>query len=131
MPRNVDLQCPGCETVVLDQILDVDALGPACPTCAMIMEQAWWRVRQKRRPAQWLEPAVVYVNPTASDPAARTRYPGQNNLPTPEGYERVEIRSDAAMGQFEREHNVLNESRWFDRGTGRGFDDFYRGEKVT
>ena len=131
MPRNVDLHCPGCETLVLDQLLDVDALGPACPTCAMCMEQVWWTQRRKRRPAQWLDPAVVYVNPEASDPALRTRYPGRNDQPTPDGYERVEIRSDAQMGQFERAHGVLNESRWFDRGTGRGFDDFYRGEKVT
>jgi len=91
------------------------------------MEQIWWRMR--RKPAQWAEPAVVYVNPTAADPAMRTRYPGMNNLPTPKGYERVEIRSDAEMGRFEKEHKVLNESRWFDRN-GRGFDTSFHGERL-
>ena len=128
MARMVDLQCPGCETERADQFLEPED-RPACPTCNMAMEQIWWRMR--RKPAQWAEAAVVFVNPTASDPALRTRYPGRNDLPTPKGYERVEIRSDAEMGRFERQYQVLNESRWFDRGSGRGHDDEYRGERLT
>lgn len=125
----VDLQCPGCESERLDQMLAEDDLGPPCPTCGMAMEQIWWRMR--KRPAQWADPAVVFVNPSATDPALRTRYPGRNDLPTPKGYERVEIRSDAEMGRFEREHQVLSEARWFDSGSGRGHDDYIGGSKAT
>lgn len=56
-------------------------------------------------------------------------YPMRSDKPTPPGCERVVIRSDRELAKHEQQANVLSERRWFDKGSGKGFDDTYRGER--
>ena len=70
------------------------------------------------------ERAVLFHNPQTGE----VRYPGRNDHPMPaqykqQGYERMELPSLRAIEQFEKQHKVRSEIAWFDRGTGRGFDE--------
>ena len=65
--------------------------------------------------------------------SGRVVYPGRNDAPMPEryrklGYERVELSSLRSVERFEKEshaagHGVRSEVAWYDKGSGRGFDD--------
>jgi hypothetical protein len=63
------------------------------------------------------ETAVVQRNTTTG----QYRFPMRADAPCPEGYERVEIRSDKAMEKVEKEAGVLSEVRHYDRN-GRGHE---------
>lgn len=128
MARLVDWRCL-CGYVEHDALADVDA-SRSCPECGLGMEQDW--LPRTRRNAQWQQPTVVFVSndPEKVKAGVATRYPARADAPTPSGYERVEIRSDAEMGRFERSHNVLHHNRWYDNN-GRGFDDTIFGEKAV
>lgn len=93
------------------------------------MEQCWWGLERPKRNAEWQTPAVVHVARDPNAPAdIRVRYPMRIDAPVPAGYDRKEIRSDAAMGKFEQENKVLHHDRWYD-SNGKGFDDSYRGQR--
>jgi len=75
-----------------------------------------------RRPAAlpMSDTTVVYY----SEKEKQYQYPGRNDVPVPErlrkrGYEKVYLRSDAEVGRFEKQQNVVNERRHWDRN-GRG-----------
>jgi hypothetical protein len=77
------------------------------------------------RPAQFCtdETTVVYY----SDQENKVQYPMLNNVPIPprlvaRGYRKLELKSDHAVGQFEKKHNVVNERRHYD-SNGRGYED--------
>jgi len=63
------------------------------------------------------ESIVVYRKPDG-----RIKYVGRNDLPTPAGHTRIELRNDHEVAKFERQHNVVNEKRHFD-SNGRGMED--------
>ena len=68
-------------------------------------------------------------------PQGEVNYPGRNDVPIPErlqaqGFERVELRSLRAVEQFESKHGVRNERAWFDKGSGRSFDNDGRDPKM-
>jgi hypothetical protein len=75
------------------------------------------------------ERVVVWRNPRTGN----ISYPGRNDAPMPEryrrlGYERVELPNLRSVERFEREsaaagHGVRSEIAWYDKGSGRGFDD--------
>lgn len=70
------------------------------------------------------ETTVVWRNPQTGEVA----YPGQNNIAMPDryarrGFERTELRSLRQVEQFEKAHGVRNERAWFDKGSGRSFDN--------
>lgn len=71
------------------------------------------------------ERAVVWKHPVTG----KVVYPGRNDRPMPvryreRGYERVEVGASLReVEKFEKEHNVRSEAAWFNRGSGRGFDD--------
>ena len=90
------------------------------------MEQIWWRTRQ--RPGDWDDASAVLV---FKNKDGHVRYPGQNTVPCPAGYEPVRLRSLREVERFEREHGVRSEMAWFDRGSGRGHDDYQNGRKLT
>jgi len=74
----------------------------------------------------------VWENPSTGE----VRYPGRNDQPIPdryarEGFTRRELTSLRDIQRFEKEHNVKSEVAWFDRGSGRGFDDEYRKPKLA
>ena len=123
MPRSVDFICAcGRRDWAIAGIDETRA----CPDCGAAMTQDWW-TRDRGSYAQWgdRDAVVVHVN---NDPAcpddARLRYPARNDAPLKEGYERVTLRSLREVERFERQHNVRSEMAWFDRGSGRGFDDY-------
>ena len=76
--------------------------------------------------AQWSDKDAVVV---FRDADGKIRYPGRNDTPTPAGCERVVMRSLREVEQFERTHGVRSEMAWFDKGSGRGHDDKFRGER--
>ena len=115
MARNVTCLCPmGCE---FDVIAAVDA-EVFCPEHKLPSEQQWWR-RSSQRETVWdrSEWATVFK---ASD--GKYRFPGRADAPTPAGYARITIKSDADMARVEHEAGVRSERRWFDRGSGNGHD---------
>jgi len=55
-------------------------------------------------------------------------YPGRNDQPVPDrlrkrGYERVEFSSLRSVEQHEKQTGTRSEIAWFDRGSGRSFDE--------
>jgi hypothetical protein len=79
-----------------------------------------YRMR-KPRPAQLPEAESVALY--YSEKEKQVQYPGRNDQPVPErlrarGYEKVWLRSDQAIGKFEKEHQVVNERRHFNNGNG-------------
>lgn len=119
MPRCLDLACSTCDFEILDFfVMRVPEHVIHFP-CGGEMTEVW---RPRNRRAQWSERDGVVV---FRDPATGAiRYPGRNDTPTPAGYERVEMRSLREVERFEREHNVRSEVAWFDKGSGRGNDDW-------
>lgn len=116
MKRLVVVHCPGCD-VDREAICDEDETL-YCQHCGTLCEQHWWK-RSVKRDTVWHkdEWAVVFRKADGT-----FRYPGRNDLPTPEGCERVTIRTDAEMAKHEQEAGVRSERRWFDRGSGNGHD---------
>ena len=125
MARMVDWSCAACAHEEADAFVDVDATR-SCPKCSAPMEQVWWRTRQ--RPGDWDDASAVLV---FQNQAGDIRYPGQNTARCPDGYEPVRLRSLRAVESFEREHGVRSEMAWFDKGSGRGHDDYVGGKKLT
>jgi hypothetical protein len=86
-------------------------------------------VPTRRTYAQWDDATAVEVHINAE--TGDVRYPGQHNRPLKQGYARHYLRSLREVERFEQSHNVRSEMAWFDRGTGRGFDDHQHGKKIT
>jgi uncharacterized protein YijF (DUF1287 family) len=76
--------------------------------------------------AQWDDKTAVVV---FRDAQGKIRYPGRNDLPTPAGCERVVMRSLREVEAFEKKEKVHSEMAWFDKGSGRSFDQHFRGER--
>lgn len=116
MPRNVNCYCAPCN-ITREVICDADSTI-RCPTCHTPMEQRWWE-RGRQRETVWAkaEWATVFRKPDGS-----YKFPGRADVPTPEGCERITIKSDREMAQVEQAAGVRSERRWFDRGSGSGFD---------
>lgn len=129
MLRMIDLRCLSCGHVIRDVMRSDDADADRCPECSGAMEQLWWSLPRKN--AQWQTPTVVFVSrdPDKVKAGVDKRYPMRADAPTPSGYERVEIRSDHAMGRFEKQNQVIHHDRWYDRN-GRGPDSTIFGERV-
>lgn len=89
-----------------------------CSWCGMEMEQHWWK-RRAQIATVWdqREWATVFKKPDGS-----YSFPMKSDKPTPEGCERITVRSDAEMARVEREAGVLSERRWFNSGSGDGHD---------
>lgn len=124
--RNVDLICNGCETRICDVMRSCGDSLPKCATCGLRMSEDW--LPRVRHNAEWSDQNAVVV---FKQPDGKILYPGRNDRPTPKGCERVTLRSLRQVERFEKENNVRSEIAWFDRGTGRGFDDHFRGESYS
>jgi hypothetical protein len=112
-PRMLDLACANCGAEVND--LFVRNVPPRILhwECGGEFEQVY---RPPRRDAQWSDRDAVVV---FRKPDGSISYPGRNDVPTPAGCERVEMRSMSAVDQFCRTHNVMNVMRDFELGTDR------------
>jgi len=125
MIRTIDWLCSCCGVEIIDALAD-EQEEKRCLQCHTPMEQVWWRTRM--RAGEWDDASAVLV---FRDKDGNVRYPGRVDAPCPSGFEPVRLRNLHAVEKFEREHNVRSEMAWFDKGSGRGHDDYYRGEKVT
>ena len=82
------------------------------------MDQHWWK-RTTRQRTEWDEKDAVVV---FKKPDGSYSFPAINTKQCPEGWEKIVARSDHEVAAIERASNTLNESRWFDRGSGNGHD---------
>lgn len=116
MPRMSNCHCASCdktfERICEPHEIVVCECGAAC-------EQRWWE-RSSNRGGEWhpSETAVVFKKADGT-----YSFPARADKPTPAGCERIEIRSDRQMAAIEKAANVRSERRWYDSGSGRGFDD--------
>ena len=124
MPRMLDLECPGCGREIYDKFfMEVPETIP-CEYCGTPMRRLW-SVR-KNNGTQWHESESIVV---FQKPDGAYSFPARNDKPTPQGWTRLVARSDREVAALESRTHTLNESRWFDRGTARGFDSTFRGRK--
>lgn len=130
MKRMVDTRCTSltCGILQYDQFLD-ESDAPRCPICQSPAEQLWW-ARPRREMTCWpeSEQVVVFENPNPTDRYSKFSFPARNTKPCPPGWIKHTARSDRELAKIEALTNTRNESRWFDRGTARGFDSTYRGK---
>lgn len=117
MMRMLDLQCRRCGAEVTDMLFREVPRRIRHMFCGGLMDQVY---RPSRRDAQWSpkDAVVVFRKPDGS-----ISYPAVNSKATPLGCERIELRSMAAVRQFERAHNVVAHIAHFDQGSGRSIDD--------
>lgn len=127
MIRNVDTRCLKCGETHENVLLAEDAQLHPCIQCGGEIEQIWWK--RPRGPAQWDDATAVevHINLQTGD----VRYPGQVGRPVKAGYERIHLRSLREVENFERAQGVRSEMAWFDKGSGRGFDDQVGNQRLT
>lgn len=95
-----------------------------CPTCKALGSIVYLPKRQGATAFCSDETAVIWEHPGTGD----TKWPGRSDVAMParyqqQGYVRRESRSDADYARLERDKGVLSERRWFDKGSGRSFDN--------
>ena len=88
------------------------------------MEILWQASHQHDAVVHKSERTALYYSPKEK----KWQYPATNNQPIPDrlrkrGYERVEFSSLHSIKQHEKQANVRSERAWFDKGSGRGFDE--------
>lgn len=125
-----DFHCPSCDLVVVDIYVhhqNIDSHTQSCPACLVPMTLSYTGGSAYRTPhsVHPKERAVVFRNPVTG----AVVYPPTNDTPIPQrykdqGYERHELPSLRSIDSFCSEHGVTSEIAHFDRGTGRGFDDY-------
>ena len=124
-----DFQCPDGHQF---EAIWEDGLANFCPhqhvngngKCAKSGSIVYLPKRQANTAFGSNETAVIWEHPGTGD----TKWPGRNDAPMPtryqqQGYVRRELRSDADFARLERDKGVRSERRWFDRGSGRSFDN--------
>lgn len=115
--------CPKCGLVRKN--VKYNPEGPdICPRCRFQTEILWTSDHKHNAAVHEKERAVVWRNKKTG----KIVYPGRNDIPVPErysrkGFERVEFGTLRDIHAFEKEVGVKSEVAWYDRGTGRGFDD--------
>lgn len=113
--RNTVCYCPTCNRETDKVCRENDTV--LC-TCGTAMEQHWWKRTTRDatvwHPSEW---ATVFRKPDGT-----FSYPMKAEKPTPAGCERIIIRSDADAARHESESGTRMERRWFDYGSGNGFD---------
>lgn len=122
-----DRVCENCQHLLCSHMEGQDGytrpcLIPGCSCTCFTDKLQRYKVRYDPSPLGRLLNAVWDVSESAvvfKKPDGTYSFPTRNDKPTPPGYERVEIRSDADMARIERDAGVQSERRWFDPGSGR------------
>lgn len=123
MPRMADLDCQVCEYKIRDLYLADPPevfVHKADDGTVHTMEYVYVpRIRN----AEWSDRDSVVV---FKDAKGQLRYPGRNDLPTPQGCARIVMKSLREVERFERQYGVRNEAAWYDSGSGtkRPDDEF-------
>jgi hypothetical protein len=117
-----DMQCTGCDKVFRDMPIEAEHGPHICGKG--FLEILWVTSRARDAAVHTSERAVVWRDPKTGTVA----YPPTNSAIMPEryqkrGYEYYELPSLNALQKFERDANVRSERAWFDKGSGRGFED--------
>lgn len=123
MPALHDMVCSACGQIKKN--LHLENNGRRCPQCRKGHMEILWSTHYQR------DAAVHTSERTALFYSAKEKkfsYPGRNDQPVPgrlkkRGYERVEFPSLRAIEQHERQTNTRSERAWFDKGSGRSFDE--------
>lgn len=121
--RLLDLECEKCGKVLRDVFLRkvprklIHNKTDKTSRCQGVMEQVFL---PSNRGGQWSDKDAVVVFKKADGSIS---YPARNDLKTPKGCERVVMRSLREVEKFEKEAGVRSEMAWFDKGSGRSFDD--------
>jgi hypothetical protein len=124
MPRYLDVVCELCKIEVNDLFVMKVPDRIIHLECGRVMNSVY-RARQSHVSQLSEKDAIVVFK----KPDGSISYPGRNDSPTPAGCERIELRTRRAVDQFCKRNNVRHEATDFDKGTGRGHDDTYRGER--
>lgn len=120
MRRLVILHCTPCN-ISTEAMCEEDE-EYCCATCGSPCEQQWWaRSPRDRTQADEKDSVVVFRKPDGT-----YAYPAVNTKPTPEGCERIVLRTAAEVERHEREAGVRNESLWFNSGNGCDGDSTMR-----
>lgn len=122
MPRFLDLECAACGERVIDlfvmrvpdSLIHIEK-NDGTP-CYGTLDQIFL---PRTRDAQWSDRDAVVV---FRKPDGTFSFPARNDIPTPPNCERVEMRSLREVERFEHQAGVRSEIAWFDKGSGRGFD---------
>ena len=125
MRRTVDIVCrnEACGFVELNVQVEEDATV-SCKVCHELAEQKWWGTPTHN--AEWSDRDAVVI---FRKPDGTYSFPARNDKPTPPGWERLTAKSDRQVARLEQMTNTLHQDRWYEKGSGRGFDDHFRGEK--
>lgn len=116
MPKMLDADCSACDFQVRDLFLMRMPDRLIHFGCGGTLEPVYAARPQDR--TQWDDKTMVLV---FKNPDGSIRYPGRNDVKTPEGCERVEIRSLHALDKFCRDNHVVNHAAHYD-SNGRSFD---------
>ena len=123
MPALHDMACSACGLVQLN--IPVTSEGKRCRGCKGGRMEILWSTHYQR------DAAVHTTERTALFYSAKEKkfsYPGRNDQPVPErlqkrGYERVEFSSLRSLEQHGKQTGAMSERAYFDKGSGRGFDE--------
>lgn len=124
MPVLHDLECSKCGTVLYDQLYHPDSPRNTHKKCGGRLSVVYISSHTRNAAVHSSERTALYY----SAKEGKWQYPATNNQPIPDrlkrrGYERVELSSLRALEQHGKQTGALSERAWFDRGSGRGFDD--------
>lgn len=123
MPVLHDMACSACGVVRLNSRLAVE--GKRCMTCRKGRFEILWQTHYQRD-------AAVHTSERAallySAKEKKWSYPATNSQAIPDrlrkrGYERVELPSLRALEQHGKQTGAISERAWFDKGSGKGFDE--------
>ena len=123
MPALHDMACSACGFLWTDASLTIERRR--CPECKKgRFEILWSATSQHNAAVHSSERTALYY----SAKERKFQYPSRNDQPVPDrlkrrGYERVEFSSLHAVEQHEKQTGTRSEMAWFDRGSGRGFDE--------
>lgn len=118
-----DLLCSHCDKIFFDCLICPSSPG-RCPSCQYPLEITYLPRHILNAACHPSETCVVYYSPKEN----KIQYPGRNDIPIPDrlqrrGYQRLEMRSIHDIQRFEKQHHVINERVWYDRGSGHGPED--------
>lgn len=129
MPAIHDIECEKCGKVDTNHFFrSGKSLKKDMPKCCGIpMVILWSKAGSIHGPCHPSETIAIWENPRTGE----TRYPARNDIPIPsryaaQGFIRREVRNLRDVQKLEKEKNIVSEIAHFDRGSGRGMEDYER-----
>ena len=123
MPALHNMACSACGLVQMD--IPLASEHKKCRGCKKGRMEILWQTHYHRDAAVHAkERATLYYSPREG----KWQYPARADQPVPDrllkrGYERVEFSSLRSLEQHGKQTGAMSERAYFDRGSGRGFDE--------